>query len=68
MAGSELIVYLDVNCIQDMFGSVPGVDCAKPVPGLNETSFVDDGAQPIIAYADKIVDNVLKVAAIVDSE
>ena len=51
-----------------MFGIVPGVDCAKPVPGLNETSFVDDGAQPIIADADKIVDNVPKVAVIIDSK
>ena len=41
-----------------MFGIIPGIDCAKPIPGLNETSFVDDGAQPDIADADKILDNV----------
>ena len=68
LAGSELVTYIDIEGSEKVFGIVPGLDCAKPIPGLNETSFVDDGAQPIIADAGKIVDCVRKVIAIIDSE
>ena len=67
-AGSELLVYLDVGLIQEVFGLVPGEDCERAVPGLNETSFVDDGAQPLVAPADSIARNSAAAMAIIDSE
>ena len=60
--------YLDFNCIKDVFGSIPGVECNKPIPGLNETSFVDDGAQTLIADAKDIVDSAREAISIIDFE
>ena len=68
LAAYELITFLDLKGIEEVFGLIPGVDCAKPIPGLNETSFVDDGAQPLIADSDKIVDVVRQAIVIIDSE
>ena len=39
LAVSGLRICLDLKDIEEMFGIVPGLDCAKPIPGLNETSF-----------------------------
>ena len=68
LAGAELLTYLDVGLIEEVFGLIRGVDCNKPLPGLNETSFVDDGAPPIVAPAAVIAANAAKAMAIIDSE
>ena len=68
LAGAGLLVYLDVGKIEEIFGLVPGVDCDPAIPGLNETSFVDDGAQPLVAPAPEIVANTTKAMSIIDSE
>ena len=54
--------------IEDVFGIVPGVECRRPIPGLNETSFVGGGAQPIVGPGEHIVNSSSKAMSIVDSK
>ena len=68
LAGARLLVYLDAGKIEEIFGIVPGVDCDQEIPCLHETSFVDDGAQPLVAPAQDIVKNSIEAMAITDSE
>ena len=68
LAGAGLLSYFDVAKIEELFGIVPGIDCDKAIPGLNETSFADDGAQPLVASAVDIAKNTTKAMAIIDSE
>ena len=68
LAGMGLLSYLDIDAVEQIFAIIPGVDRAKPVPGLNEFSFVDNGAQPIIAKATEAVESVRKAITVIDSE
>ena len=68
LSGAGLLTYVDVANIEEVFGIIPGVDCDTAIPGINETSFVDDGAQPLVAGAAEIGGFAAKAMAIIDSE